>query len=458
MPTNLRQQFDWKRYPEAEQFLRDRIVAFLRLNSQTSFLAYSIREKTSSPFFHWLDHLVLPDSKETLATLKELGFSKDPLAETSPGRTVYYHPGAVFPRVILEEGADPKKPILEAALKTESVVDFTAHHCIRNTIEGAPISRFRKVLIYEENNTRLWAVERRAYQGYLTETPPFEYYSNYLKAQELWRIRPRFFADDVQGILKTEELVEHMISLVGKGLAGHLIFEGERNYWLKRNRTAQIQKWRQDSLGLGWTNHDHHTFRCSRRHLHDLVRILEKLGFQCRERFYAGQEAGWGAQILEHPVLDISIFADLDLAPEETQEDFAHHPLPMRKELGTVGLWVGLHGESLLQAGLHHLAARFDFEKLREDLAKVGIQTMKPFSYFPFLKQAFTQGEQWPLAEPDRAQRLLEEGSIDQPQYKKFTTEGALGSHLENLQRWEGFKGFNQRSVSAIIEATDPRK
>jgi hypothetical protein len=35
--------------------------------------------------------------------------------------------------------------------------------------------------------------------------------------------------------------------------------------------------------------------------------------------------------------------------------------------------------------------------------------------------------------------------------------QGAIGSHLENLQRKGGFKGFNQKSVSVIIQATDPR-
>ena len=39
-----------------------------------------------------------------------------------------------------------------------------------------------------------------------------------------------------------------------------------------------------------------------------------------------------------------------------------------------------------------------------------------------------------------------------------FRTEGALGSHLENLERREGFKGFNQRGVSHIIVGTDPRR
>ena len=42
-------------------------------------------------------------------------------------------------------------------------------------------------------------------------------------------------------------------------------------------------------------------------------------------------------------------------------------------------------------------------------------------------------------------------------QFDQFLKEGALGSHLENLQRHGGFKGFNQKSVSVVIQATDPR-
>ena len=41
---------------------------------------------------------------------------------------------------------------------------------------------------------------------------------------------------------------------------------------------------------------------------------------------------------------------------------------------------------------------------------------------------------------------------------EQFICEGALRSHLENLQRHGGFKGFNQKSVSAVTAATDPRK
>jgi hypothetical protein len=125
--------------------------------------------------------------------------------------------------------------------------------------------------------------------------------------------------------------------------------------------------------------------------------------------------------------------------------------------LGTVGLWVGLHGESFLEAGMHHLEARFDFGLLRDQLKNCGINTMKPFSDFEFLRQAFTEGERW-MVRPDRARRLLSAGLISSSQYEQFVREGALGSHLENLQRHGGFKGFNQKSVSAVIAATDPRK
>jgi len=151
-------------------------------------------------------------------------------------------------------------------------------------------------------------------------------------------------------------------------------------------------------------------------------------------------------------------FNDVDLSPEELMEDFSHNPLPERKELGTVGLWCALHGESFLEAGMHHLECQFDFEALRKQLeAEAGIRTMKPFTDFPYLRQAFTEGERWPVRE-ERITRLLERGQISPEQAEAFRTHGAIGSHLENLERNEGFKGFNQTGVSEIIAATDPRR
>jgi hypothetical protein len=279
-----------------------------------------------------------------------------------------------------------------------------------------------------------------------------------LAARELWHGRKRRFSDDAEGIAATEATLARVIELAGStDLACHLVFEVERAYWQSRNRAAQFQKARQDRLGLGWANHDHHTFRCSRRFFPRIIGMFESLGFALRERYHAGEQAGWGAQILEHPTTGIVIFADLDLAPEESAHDFAHEALDDLARPRTVGLWVALHGESILEAGMHHLEAQFDFDALRDDLKSAGgIDQMPPFSDFAFLRQAFTAGERWAV-EKHRADRCLALAWIDAEQHARFLREGALGSHLENLQRRQGYKGFNQKSVSAIIAATDPR-
>ena len=180
------------------------------------------------------------------------------------------------------------------------------------------------------------------------------------------------------------------------------------------------------------------------------------MGFHCRERFYGGAEAGWGAQVLEQPHTGVVIFADVDLSPQEVTGDFAHEGLPPRRELGTVGLWCAMHGEAMLQAGLHHLECQFAFDAARSQLADAGIVTMSPFTDFEFLKQAFTEGEVWRV-DPDRIDAALHRGAITDAQAERFCQQGAIGSHLEILQRDDGYKGFNQSGISEIIRETDPR-
>ena len=161
--------------------------------------------------------------------------------------------------------------------------------------------------------------------------------------------------------------------------------------------------------------------------------------------------------MLEQPVAGIIIFADVDLSPDELFEDFAHEGLAPREQLGTVGLWCALHGEAFLEAGMHHLECQFDFDPLKEQLeAKEAIKVMKPFTNFPYLRQAFTEGEIWPVR-PERIDGCLMPGRITAEQATRFREKGAIGSHLENLERNQGFKGFNQTGVSEIIARTDPR-
>ena len=178
---------------------------------------------------------------------------------------------------------------------------------------------------------------------------------------------------------------------------------------------------------------------------------------RCRERFYAGEQAGWGAQVLEQPVVGIVVFADVDLQPEELSGDFAHEGLAAQQQLGTVGLWCQLHGDSLFAAGLHHLECQFDFQSAREQLESDGIGNMKPFTDFQHLKQSFTEPEMWPVNDA-RLKAAVGVGALTEKQAEEIRGRGAIGSHLEVLERNDGFKGFNQTGISDIISKTDPRK
>ncbi len=454
-------EFEWKRWPETETFVEERIAQAIEGNAFARELADRMPGETGTRFPIWVDHLVLGDTPGQTARLEELGYRRQAI-RYPVNAPVFAHPGGIFPRIAVR-GQGPE--VAEVAIKVDSVAAFSRTHDLGLEIAGQPMGPYRIGRIPGDPTT-LAVVERRAYLGF--EPYPGEMARNgrmrpqaardALAALDLWRARHRKFEDDAEGFDTTESTLDRLIELAGSvDLACHLVFEAEREYWESRNTAARVQKSRQDRLGLGWANHDHHTFRCSRRFFPRVMRMFTRLGFHLRERFHAGAHAGWGAQVLEHPVTGIVIFADLDLAPEEATEDFAHQSLPDLPKPGTVGLWVALHGESILGAGMHHLEAQFDFDSLRDGLkAEAGIETMKPFSDFPFLRQAFTAGERWRVA-PDRADRAVHAGWITTEQAEKFIREGTIGSHLENLQRREGFKGFNQQAVSAIIAATDPR-
>jgi hypothetical protein len=446
--------FDWPLAYDAEQRLGRFIEAFLLRNGFARKLAGRMRDETGTDFYEWVDHLVL--APEHGAELRAAGLVEEKVAAPA-GVTVLYHPKAMMPRVLLRTGGSVDGVPAVLAVRPESLVDFLAAHDLGSLPEGEFGARLRRALVAEENGTRFEAIERLGWRGFTVEAPAPGVAAAIVKARELFRARRRHFVSDSEGVAHACRVLDRVLALVPCEVACELFFAEERGYWEFRNRAGRVQKRRQDTLGLGWGNHDHHTFRCSRQFFPDLIEFLARLGLEKRERYYAGEEAGWGAQIMEAPAVGIVVFADVDLKPGEIDIDFAKQRLPELPALRTVGLWCALHGDSFLQAGMHHLEARFDFVRLRDQLGAAGVATMKPFSDFAFLKQAFTEGERWPVR-PERVAALRQRGLVTAAQADGFTTDGALGSHLENLQRKGGFKGFNQQAVSAIIAATDPRK
>lgn len=379
--TMLNAAFQWKCQPEAEELLLNILNKCKEHNPYIAEFEKELHKHTSTRLFDWIDHLSIENSDGIEKLLENVGFVSEQATATY---RIFHHPGAQLPRVVLK---DLQVPSSEVAITVDRIEDFLMVHRISVPIEGSPFSSFRRACICQDNETSFCVVERR---GSLTMEPTYTDQTDvyqYFVCKEKWKTRPRGLDDEDRAIEMSLLTAQEIIEVLGEDRAASLILECEREYWQARNLAGQLQKNRQDRLGLGWANHDHHTFRSSRQRFHHLVRLFEMLGFHCRERYYAGKEAGWGAQVMENPRARLVLFLDVDLDPHEVEIDFAHQPIPPLNQLGTIGLWCALHGDSINRAGMHHLEAQFLFEDLTEDLGQAGIRMMDPFSSFPYLKQ-----------------------------------------------------------------------
>lgn len=444
--ASLDEQFQWRPEPQAARFVSDLVRDFRADLDFVNRLANRLLRETGTRLADWVDHFVLPRSSKNVDCLQTSGYTD------SPGGVWRHHRG-LFPVIRLTDAPDR-----HIALKVDSIVDFLIAQELASgvVIQGGPLAAVRACQVAHENHAVCKVIERHGADGFEPQDLSPRVVPAVLQYTETFRLRPRRFDSPATGFEQAGILFRSAASEIGVPRATDLFFAAERQYWQSRNRAARAQKARQDALGMGWANHDHHTYRSSREHFVRLIGFFEEIGFACRERFYAGREAGWGAQVLEHPICPVVIFADVDLSPDEVAGDFAHEPLAPRNCLGTVGLWCRLHGEAFLEAGMHHLECQFDFDAAREQLAGIGIETMKPFTDLPYLRQAFTKGDTWPV-DPEKIASLRAAGLISAEQAEQFRSHGALGSHLEILQRDDGYKGFNQAGIDEIIRATDPR-
>lgn len=441
------EQFQWKPQPGAGQLVAEIVEQFAAKNTFFRMFRDRLLKEAGVRAVDLIDYAALPADDKLRTRLEQAGFvrGQGDLAE------VYVQPHGIFPAIALQ----PEKST-RLAIKVEYVADFLATWRLDSKIAGAPLAPVRTAPVFSENGTKLIIVERHGSRAFSTKS--WSLAPAALKHYEALRLRRRQFDNDQDGFALAHELIDASIAELGRDYTCDIFFAAERDYWMNRNHAARVQFARQRRFGIGWANHDHHTYRSSRKNFTQLIAMWEKLGFELRERYHAGLQAGWGAQIMEQPATNIITFNDVDLTPEELFNDFAHEPMGELPKFGTVGLWCALHGDSFLQAGMHHLEAMFDFNSLRDQLEKdEGVKTMKPFTNFPYLMQAFTEGERWQVSE-SRIGKLLQAGLISQAQADQFRAQGAIGSHLENLERNDGFKGFNQSGVSEIIAATDPRK
>lgn len=439
---------DWHRQPRAQELIEEMIESIVKAAPNIASWRSELLDKCSCDLIDFLDHLAL--SALPTQKLKSAGFIYD----TQSGS--WHHPGAQLPR-LRKTSCKQERGLYLRVDQIETC--FAAHRlspCDISGIEGSWGSGYRRAKLIEGPYS-LWIVERNGSSGFEAIEEPADRVAEVQLATFAWRRRDRCHSKAKEAMKQASALAFLIAQELGADRAASIILGVEREYWQLKCQAGQIQKMRQDQLGLGWGNHDHHTFRSSRQFFKETIALFETLGFHCRERFYAGAQAGWGAQVMENPRSGHTLFIDVDLSEEELAGDFAHKGLKPRKKLGTIGLWCALHGDSILRAGMHHLEGQFCFHDLEKDLSSWGVGFMKPFSEMSYLHQAFSSPQLWPVR-ANIVEKLYKASYISAEQKERFLKEGAIGSHLENLERAEGYKGFNQKNVSSIIKETDPRK
>ena len=431
----------WTVHPEAEALVAGVLDRALAACPAAADYAAALRERAGVRLRDLLDALTVGPG--LLADAAALGWIDD--------GGVWRNADGFFPPLL--PGGDE----IVVGFRVESVDRFLVATGVTASVRGAPFAPLRLADAFTGPGVRFVAVERAGATGFAVDDPPAADIRAARLTLQTFRTRRRRFDTVEDGLAHTERLVDAAVAAIGPHRACDLWLTAEREYWMSRCPAGARQKARQDALGIGWANIDHHTYDGSRAHFAGTVRILEKLGYELREMLYAGALAGWGSQILEQPAIGSTIFADVDLAPHETALDFAHDPLPPLDKHRRAGIISVMHGESILEGGLNHVAGLYDQVALRRVLAAEGQATMAPFSDFPFLYQELTEGD-WAPVDPARVDALEAAGHIGAREAEDFRLNGAIAAHLENLERNDGYKGFNMPGIDGVLRVIDPRR
>jgi hypothetical protein len=435
--------FDWERQPDAEALLRAEIGRRLDRVPNAQLYADRLLASCGVRLRDIVDHLTFDDDR-TPGLIEAEGWEPR-------GDGVWENPQGWFPAFVRCPG--------ETGLwfRVESIEQLLRATGVDAAVEGAAHGPYRRTALFRGESAVVGGVERNGHLGYdVPETDAALIREARLTLQR-FRARRREFDSVAQGLDHTEALVDQAVAAIGPHRACDLWLKAEREYWMKRCPAGRLQKARQDAAGIGWSNIDHHTYDGSREHFMRTVRILEKLGYELREMLYAGAMAGWGSQILEQPAIRSTIFADVDLAPEEVDIDFAHQPLPPLDRHRRAGVLSVMHGESILEGGLNHVAGLYEQRTLRSQLEGEGLKMMQPFSDFPHLYQELTEGD-WAAVDPARVDLLVAGRHMSEEEGEKVRLNGAIAAHLENIERNDGYKGFNKPGIDGVLRKLDPRR
>jgi hypothetical protein len=423
------------------------LIADIRARSERlQMLERRLLELVGSPLVAFVDHLGVPAGDIEPRDLVALGFVQ---AAVHPvDAAVYRHGTLKLPAVYRLASGRPR-----LTLMVDDVTDFLVA-CGRWVedvrIEGDPFGGLRRARLGESAGHELWVVERKGARGFTPRASGAREISAAMRTREAFRRRPRYVAAgdeaaEVERMGRCASLIQHGRSEFGPSRAAALFFEAELERFIRRNRAARILDSRLRMLGVGFPHIDHLVYRSSRHRLRSLIRIFDSLGFERRGQVATDR---YGAQILEHPELAITLLAETDLEPGESEIDFAYEGLRPLVPPGPIERYTLLHGESILGAGVHRVVVSADIERARSILASDGVETRPLIVDTAMRRETTTVAEPW-APDADRVEHAIRCGAFDPTRSLELTSLGAPGSELGLVERRDARRDFDADELMA---------
>ena len=338
-------------HDEAQAFIRTTVNRAIQMAPEADALMQSLLGSCAVSVLNMIDHLALP----TNAAVARLGW------KYMDG--VWRAPNALLPDII-------DSPSTRIGLRVEAIEEFLAAVRSNARIEGSTYGPYRMATFIVRDEVSFSAVERH---GCLDHEPPPLGARTIRKArihQQIFRTRRRQFQNVERGLSYTLRLAQAAAADLGPEWAGALFARAEREYWQTRSALAASQQQRQREAGVGWCTTANLTYASSREHLPMLVQILEALGYHRRpDLVWVDDAVDWAVLPLDPPPGAPPILVNFDLAPHETVKDILRGPVSPLTWHGRPGIWCALHGESILDAGLHGLSAYYDAARARTLMA-----------------------------------------------------------------------------------------
>ncbi|MCI0532262.1 MAG: hypothetical protein L0Y74_10010, partial [candidate division Zixibacteria bacterium] len=134
--------FDWGLFPEVENFLESQVNDFLGRHDMAKNMAARMQDETSTRFFDWIDHMVLPESRAEDKALEKLGFVEVGEKDLPENSRLFRHPKTEFFPIIIKKGR-----LSEVALKPESLEHFVQIIGSGIGIEGGVFAGYRRAQV-----------------------------------------------------------------------------------------------------------------------------------------------------------------------------------------------------------------------------------------------------------------------------------------------------------------------